>query len=117
MPPVCKGSVGELLVELFSCESSARNLRPVAHAGPDHCGAPWTFIDAEARVVAVDIRPRPHALGDAISIDLNIRTEPLTDPGFPDAVNHPMARAVGRPGPMAGNATLPQMDAERAGSC
>ncbi|NJM84048.1 MAG: sugar kinase [Tabrizicola sp.] len=49
--------------------------------------------DAAMRAAALDISGRLHARGVAISVDPNIRTELLTDPGYLQAVNRLMAMA------------------------
>jgi sugar/nucleoside kinase (ribokinase family) len=49
--------------------------------------------DAAMRAAAVDICTRLHARGVVVSIDPNIRTELMTDPGYLDAVHRIMAMA------------------------
>ena len=50
--------------------------------------------DHAMRAVAVDVCQRLHAKGIAISVDPNIRTELLTDPGYLTSVNQLMAMAT-----------------------
>lgn len=49
--------------------------------------------DTTMRAAAIDLCTRLHAQGVAISIDPNIRTELMTDPGYLDAVHRIMAMA------------------------